>query len=89
MPSGEAEKKWKNANNGDRYGRFVVVSQARKDILGHRYVACDCACGTKGYRVRVAHLASGASTSCGCARFGAAQRKRAAMQVQAEGACHA
>jgi hypothetical protein len=87
MSSGHVEKRFKIANEGDRYGRFIVRGESQKDAQSHRYVVCDCDCGTKRYRVRVAHLASGASTSCGCARFGAVQRKRATMQ--AAEACHA
>jgi len=47
--------------------RLTVVSKPFK-IGRHYYVLCDCACGTKGYKVRWDAVRSGRTKSCGCLR---------------------
>ncbi len=50
---------------GQRFGRFVVIKQTKKDKFGNRRWLCLCDCG-KEKIVLVAHLRSGATKSCGC-----------------------
>ena len=54
---------------GIKFGRLSVVSEAEPNITPsgqtHRYANCVCECGTKK-RVKLSHLKSGLTQSCGC-----------------------
>jgi hypothetical protein len=51
---------------GEKRGRWLVCGEPEKGIK-HRRVLCQCECGTEKM-VQVDHLASGASSNCGCVR---------------------
>jgi len=52
---------------GDRYGRYTVLSTYRQAEKPYRYMAlCRCDCGKDPSFVRVDHLRSGHTQSCGC-----------------------
>jgi hypothetical protein len=53
---------------GTRFGRYVVLSQAKSDANRHIAWLCKCDCGAVR-RVRQSHLVSGESKGCGCARL--------------------
>ena len=48
---------------GDEHGELTVVREVEA-IAGKRHVLCQCACGQQR-TVRLGHLTSGHSTSCG------------------------
>lgn len=50
---------------GQRFNRFVVLSEAGKDKHGATFWLCQCDCG-EVRRVRTTHLRLGVSKSCGC-----------------------
>ena len=50
---------------GQRFGRWKVISEAKRSSGGFRNWDCVCDCG-KEKVVRQGHLMSGASRSCGC-----------------------
>ncbi len=57
---------------GDRYGRFVVVEEVEPVLWRTKRIRrakCKCDCGSVK-TVRLGHLRSGSSTSCGCSRDG-------------------
>ena len=58
-------------NAGERHGRLTVIQEAKPRIRPcgrkRRMVTCTCDCGTTRV-VRLSHLRSGSSTSCGCTR---------------------
>ena len=58
-----------NDLTGKRFGRLVVIERVEDDQHGNRRWLCGCDCG----RIKVIggrHLASGATTSCGCEERG-------------------
>lgn len=52
---------------GDRYGRGVVIGEARVGKQGERGARLQCDCGTV-YAARVSSLVRGSGQSCGCLR---------------------
>lgn len=48
----------------DEYGDLTVIREAEVSASGKRQVLCKCECGNK-VTVRLAHLRSGHSTTCG------------------------
>lgn len=53
--------------DGERFGRLVVLEDAKRDRHGRRILKCRCDCG-KVRTVAWPHLRSGATQSCGCLR---------------------
>ena len=51
--------------SGQRYGRWTVISFARKNKTGMPYWLCRCECGIER-QVLAAQFRSGGSKSCGC-----------------------
>lgn len=49
---------------GDQYGDLKVVREVEVSALGKRQVLCKCECGNQA-TVRLGHLRSGHSTTCG------------------------
>jgi len=50
---------------GKRFGRWLVLSHCEKVVNSKRMVLCKCECGNEK-SVRVDHIKSGATKSCGC-----------------------
>lgn len=50
---------------GEVFGN-LTVEKLEKEVNGHRYWLCRCACGTEGVLVEEYRLTSGKKTSCGC-----------------------
>ena len=50
---------------GTRFGRLTVVAETRDRIAGRRTVRCRCDCGGET-AVKLDHLRSGHTSSCGC-----------------------
>lgn len=48
-----------------KYGRWTLGEYVRKDKSNNKYYLCECDCGTEKV-VRIDHLRSGKSKSCGC-----------------------
>lgn len=48
----------------DQYGELTVVSEAEVSSSGKRQCVCKCSCGAQ-VTVRLGHLTSGHSSSCG------------------------
>lgn len=51
--------------DGQRFGRWIVVSKHHKNERGEIYWLCKCDCGSEGV-VQAKTLRVGQSTSCGC-----------------------
>src|SRR6516162_9143504 len=49
---------------GQTFGKLTVVAMAPERNHGSVVWICDCACGTKGHRVRASHLST--QKGCGC-----------------------
>lgn len=49
----------------DKYGRWTLLSESAKTRSNHKRYLCRCECGVVR-TVRMIHLKSGASKSCGC-----------------------
>lgn len=60
---------------GQRFGRWLAIEE-ELDTSKRHTVLCKCDCGTRR-SVLAAHLKSGGSKSCGCAR---AERNRQVMK---------
>jgi hypothetical protein len=54
--------------SGQKFGRLSVISFSGKNNSGHNMWLCKCDCGNEKI-VDVAHLKSGAISSCGCLRL--------------------
>ena len=51
---------------GERFGRLVVMEEARNNRYGQRMLICKCECGNITKPIRMADLRRGRTTSCGC-----------------------
>ena len=56
----------REVNIGDVFCRLTIVGEA-PPLGGRRAFFCDCSCGSRGKPVRLAHLVSEHTVSCGCA----------------------
>ena len=60
----------KFGNPGEKYGRLTIIGEAEPHICPNgdkkRQVICNCDCGNKNIIVRLHHLISGNTKSCGC-----------------------
>jgi len=60
------QRKYPHPEAGDRFG-MLTVERVYKSSPRHYHASCECDCG-KHADIRLDHLRSGASQSCGCVR---------------------
>jgi hypothetical protein len=51
---------------GDIFGRLVVFNVGKDKSTHKTFAVCQCTCGSEPKRVRIDHLRSGKTDSCGC-----------------------